>query len=100
MKKQKLITILKLAKDSICLRGNSYYICVALANVYLDNPKWEKKCIYLADQIRKRLGRQKIAEEWLYKKHKLILSKTEMRQWRGKWIDMLVAEIEEHGRLK
>lgn len=100
MKKQTLITILKLAKDSICLYGNSYFICIALGKVYLSNPKCEKECIYLADQIRKRLERQKTVEDWLYKKHKLMLSNTEMRQWRAMWIDMLVAEIEEHGRLK
>jgi hypothetical protein len=108
MKKQNLITILKLAKDSVCVYYARMFICTAIGDVALSNSKYSsisqssyvEHCKYLQVKIQQRLKGAIVAEQWLEDRHSIILKPQEMRQWRGLWIDMLIAEIEEHGRLK
>lgn len=97
--KDKLIIILKLAKDQIVKWEQCEYICHAILKVSLSNTHLQKECKYLRNKIDARLGTQ-TANTWLYKQLGFKPKPTLMRQWRGQWIDMLVAEIEEHGRLK
>lgn len=98
--KEVLITLLYLTKDLICLYENSPYITAGLFRVYMSNKRYNKECDYLVDKIKDRLGDSLTPDEWLYKQLGFKPKPTLMRQWRGQWIDMLVAEIEEHGRLK
>jgi hypothetical protein len=100
MKKQNLITILKLAKDIVCVYNARIFICTAIGDVALSNSSYAEHCKYLQVKIQKRLRGAIVAEQWLEDRHSIALKPQEMRQWRGQWIDMLVAEIEEHGRLK
>jgi hypothetical protein len=97
--KDKLIIILKLAKDQIVKWEQCEYICHAILKVSLSNTHLQKECKYLRNKIDGRLGTQ-TANTWVYYKRGEFLNHEEMKQWRGQWIDMLVAEIEQHGRLK
>lgn len=97
--KDTLIKVLKQTKDRFLLWNGSYFICIELVKVSLSNPKYEKETIYLKRKIQKRLRGHSTAEGWLIRKHNIVLSMREMKEWRVLWIDKLIAEIEEHGRL-
>jgi len=100
LNKNALIVILQLAKDGICEYEYSPYICVNLFRIELSNPKYGRECRYLTNKIHSRLEKKSTAELWLHGKIGEWPDPKLLRKWRGQWIDMLIAEIEEHGRLK
>ena len=99
LSKKALIAICRVAKYGICEYDSSPYICVNLFRIELSNSKYGRECRYLTNKIHSRLEKKSTAELWLYGKIGEWPNPKLMRKWRGQWLDMLIAEIEQHGRL-